>query len=375
MIGMRLPKINASPNSIPPLVGWDMPGGELPDGDTPSSGTNYLFPVAADINYAYSKGINFMCFNFCWYALQPTLGGAFNGTYQSNFTTAVNHALSLGIWVSIRCAPVIAGSGPYVGYSGKCIGQSGGPTNANFANLWSQLTSLFKDNSRIIFDLGNEPNCDQTASQTTALWYSACNAAIVAIRTTGGVMPIFVEGMGYAAAVDWGDGSYYDRNGAGTSNATGWLTLTDSINNIYPCVHDYWDGSTGDSGDNTDISLNASPTVGNNNTGVLHLTTTNETGSAGTGVLAWAQTNNKRIFIGEMHADTTCTIGTPTTAISNYQNEIGSNLKNIIGLAWWAMGSSFYSSYSPGGLYPSTPYTVNNVNYALFSPLLALLVT
>ncbi len=42
------------------------------------------------------------------------------------------------------------------GFNGAIVGQ-GGPTNAQFANLWTQIASKYKSNSKIVFGIMNEP--------------------------------------------------------------------------------------------------------------------------------------------------------------------------------------------------------------------------
>ena len=382
MIGHIIPAITPT-NSLPPLVGMNMPGGETDDNSTPvpaTSGTNYLFAGSTEYTYAAANGANFFCINFSWTQLTTTAGGTLGSgstaTYYTNLKNSVAAALATGAYVSIRLAPTAANyGGVYCGYiasapnnvAPKCVGQSGGATNANFASLWSQLATYYKDYPKVIFDLCNEPNNYTTSSQTAALWFSAAQAAITAIRATGAVNPIFVEGMQYAAAVDW-----LSNNGSFIAD------ITDPIaGGTIACCHDYWDGSSGDGGFNTDISLNASPTVGNNNTGVLHLTTTNETGSAGTGILNWAQTNNIKIFIGEMGCSSTATIGNATTACTNYYNTIKANQAQVLGLSWWVFGSNFYQNAGqPYYQYPSSgpPFSSpspNLANWKIFLPLKA----
>ena len=42
-------------------------------------------------------------------------------------------------------------------WNGGIIGQ-GGPTNAQFASLWSQIATKYKDQSKVAFGLMNEPH-------------------------------------------------------------------------------------------------------------------------------------------------------------------------------------------------------------------------
>ena len=393
MIGYATIK-KPDPSSLPVLIGWNEPGGDIEDANIPGTlGSTYLFPGyttggsfdGGDYTYAASKGINFVNISFSWQQLQQTLSSSFNSTYQTQLLTTTEAALAYGWWVMIRPSPVNS-SGVYVGWEGKCVGQASGPTNANFADFWSRLTALFKSYPRIIFDLGNEPNTDTTSAQTTALWYSAANAAITAIRSAGGVMPICVEGMGYSGTADWLDGSYYDRNGTGESNGTGWLTLYDPINNLICCPHNYGDGSTGFAGVNKDISVDGTNAA--NTVFVTNMTLTDNTGSPPTGILHWAQTNTYasggkiRLFFGETGCSPVPTVGAYATAMSDYYNEIAANLGTIVGLAWWSAGASnggWYSYDSTNGsgecycIAPSASYTTDSPAYVAFAPLLPLI--
>lgn len=383
MLGRIIPQQQYT-NSIPPLVGMAMPGGETNDNLTPvpgTSGTDYLFAGATEYNYAAANGANVFQINFSWTQLTTTVGGTIGSgstaTYLTNLKNSVTAALATGAYVNLRLAPV-AGSfgGVYCGYmpsapSGSaptCVGQAGGATNAQFASLWSQIATIFKYSNRIMFDLCNEPNSNTTSSQTAALWYAAANAAIVAIRATGATNVILVEGFQYAAAVDW-----LDQN---TNYAS---TITDSMpGGLIVCTHDYWDASSSDGGYNTDISLNASPTVGNNNVGTYHLISNDESGTPGTGILNWAKTHGYKIFIGEMGCSSSPSVGNGTTACTNYYNTIVANMPQVQGLCWWTFGSSFYQNASqPYYQYPSSgpPFTTpspNLANWQIFLPLKAL---
>lgn len=52
----------------------------------------------------------------------------------------------------------------YARWDGAIIGQ-GGPSNADFASLWSQLATHYKDKRRVVFGIMNEPVSRNSASQ------------------------------------------------------------------------------------------------------------------------------------------------------------------------------------------------------------------
>ena len=81
-------------------------------------------------------------------------------------------------------------------WNGKIIGQDGGPTNDQFADLWRQLATKYKDNEKVIFGLMNEPHdVDITA------WAASCQAAVTAIRGAGATTQmILLPGNNFTSA-------------------------------------------------------------------------------------------------------------------------------------------------------------------------------
>lgn len=67
----------------------------------------------------------------------------------------------------------------YARFDNQIIGQ-GGPTNDQFANLWSQIATKYKSQTKIMFGLMNEPhNVDINK------WADTVQAAVTAIRKAG----------------------------------------------------------------------------------------------------------------------------------------------------------------------------------------------
>lgn len=81
-------------------------------------------------------------------------------------------------------------------WNGKIIGQAGGPTNDQFADIWKQLATKYKGNEKVIFGLMNEPHdIDITA------WVVSCQAAVTAIRSTGATAQmVLLPGNNFASA-------------------------------------------------------------------------------------------------------------------------------------------------------------------------------
>ncbi len=92
------------------------------------------------------------------------------------------------------------------------IGESGGPTNAQFASLWSQLAAHYKNSpvsnfptyqlgltrlQNVIFGIMNEPH--DLISLTD--WATSVQAAVTAIRQAGATSQlILIPGSSYSSA-------------------------------------------------------------------------------------------------------------------------------------------------------------------------------
>ncbi|KAK0101824.1 hypothetical protein ONS95_006974 [Cadophora gregata] len=68
----------------------------------------------------------------------------------------------------------------YARFEGKIIGQ-GGPSNAEFANLWSQIAKKYANESKVVFGIMNEPH----DIPDMKLWAESVQAAVTAIRAAG----------------------------------------------------------------------------------------------------------------------------------------------------------------------------------------------
>lgn len=80
-------------------------------------------------------------------------------------------------------------------FNGEIIGQ-GGPTDAQFADLWSQLATKYQSNSKVIFGLMNEPH-----DLDVPTWANSCQAAVTAIRNAGATSQmILLPGTNFASA-------------------------------------------------------------------------------------------------------------------------------------------------------------------------------
>jgi endoglucanase len=100
------------------------------------------------------------------------LGGNLDSNVIAQYDTLMQGCLATG-------ATCIIDVHNYARWNGKIIGQ-GGPTNAQFADLWSKIAAKYKSQTKIIFGLMNEPH-DLQMSQ----WADSVQAAVTAIRAAG----------------------------------------------------------------------------------------------------------------------------------------------------------------------------------------------
>lgn len=335
------------------VVGYS--GGNYLSG-VPVSGSTYIAPATGDMTYVKGKfsgsgASPTVMFSMTLEAMQSANGSAMStaiitntinktsNTYCSNFFAAVDAFLADGFTVIIKAHQLDSGANVAFTYNNIAIG-SGGFSNSQFGAVWAQIATLYSSNANVWFSLMNEP---QGVGDTQ--WTTAMQAAINGIRGVNTVGKILVSTPNYDSCVGFFTGNY-----SGTDTpAVLYLGLTGT--NIALEVHNYGDGANGYSGSGVQLD--------NNSVFVTYLSPIN----------SWAITNNVQVFVGEFAADTGATGGTPSTALGNMYSLINANPSTLIGGTWW--------TYTPVGfgaslfdLQPTTPYTVDAPDMALYTPFL-----
>ncbi|THH09186.1 hypothetical protein EW145_g2190 [Phellinidium pouzarii] len=167
-------------------AGYDFSVGT--DGSFSGSGTT---PPASQYPHFANEGVNIFRIPFAWQLMTPTVGGDISQSFFEEYDTTVQAALASGPDVF-----VIVDVHNYARWNGEIIGQ-GGPTNEQFASLWSQLATQYAENSRIIFGVMNEPHDLPSLS----LWAESVQAAVTAIRAAGATSQvILIPGSSYSSA-------------------------------------------------------------------------------------------------------------------------------------------------------------------------------
>jgi endoglucanase len=286
------------------LTGVNLAGADFGESNLPGTyNVHYTYPTSAEVDYFMGKGMNTFRIPFRWERLQQTANTPFNSAELGRLNTIVNYATSQGAYV-------VLDPHNYARYYGNVVGTAAVP-NANFADLWSRLADIYKDNNRVVFGLMNEPN-----TMPTEQWRDAANSAIAAIRNAGATNLILVPGNAWTGAHSWNDTWY------GTSNSTIMLGITDPQNNFAFDVHQYLDGDS--SGSSSSV---VSAAIGQQR--LVNFTN-------------WLHANNRRGFLGEF-AVANSTIGTGGSqigdeAIHNMLSYIETHGDVWLGWTWWAAG-------------------------------------
>jgi len=328
---------------FPVLTGVNLTGGEWLWDSTyaPVEGSNYMFVSNQDVDYVAAKGFNFARLTFSWELLQPTLNGPLLTTgYGASMKARVDYLTGKGLYVLVE--PHGGADAAFARYKGNLVGSTAVPNSA-FADFWTKVAELYKTNPRVALGLSNEPH-----GMSTVQWYDAAQAAITGIRSTGSTAMIFVAGNGYSQPSSWND-SWYDSAAMKVSNATGWGTLSDSLNNTIVSVHTYFDANAG--GGANDI---VGPDI---------IATRLKP------VVDWARAKGLKVHLSEFGASS-LTSGA-NTAVANACNYVKANSDVVIGWSWWAYGPPAWWGGYRFTLCPKNNYTTDDPKVAWLQPFMA----
>ncbi len=307
-------------------------------GTAPREGRDYLWVSHQDIDYLAAKGVALLRLVFSWEILQPRLNTSFASAYAASLMDRLAYATGKGITVMIE--PHGGDFSRFARYKGQVIGSAAVP-NAAFADLWRRLAQALQDNSRVVFGLMNEPNAISTMQ-----WFAAAQAAIDAIRATGAAQMIMVPGNGFSQPGTWNE-TWYDTAAAPkVSNADGWATLHDPLNNSVVSVHTYFDADGGGGGD--DI---ADPDI---------------LAQRLQPVVEWARARSLKVHLSEFGANAG-TVGAQQ-AVTNALDYLDAQHDVIIGWCWWAYGPPEWWGGYHFTLCASGDYTVDDPKMAWLAP-------
>jgi len=198
-------------------------------------------------HFIKDDGLNTFRLPVGWqYLLNNKLGGTLDATNFANYDALMQGCLNSG------AALCIVDIHNYARWNGAIVGQ-GGPTNAQFASLWSQIATKYKGNAKIAFGIMNEPH-----DLDINTWGTSVQAAVTAIRQAGATgNKILLPGTGYTSAAEFIDN--------GSAAALGKVTNLDgSYTNLIFDVHRYLDSdNSGTHASCTTNNVAAFTTLGN----------------------------------------------------------------------------------------------------------------
>lgn len=190
------------------------------------------------ISHLASLGLNAFRLPIGWQTLvSGTLGGTINATAVADYYALIQGCLNSG------AAMCLIDIHNYARWNGGIIGQ-GGPTNAQFASVWSQLATKYKTESRIAFGIMNEPH----DIPDIVAWAATVQAAVTAIRNAGATTQMIL-----LPGNNWTSAETFISNGSGDAlkkvvNPDG------SVKGLIMDVHKYLDADN--SGTNTECVTN-----------------------------------------------------------------------------------------------------------------------
>ena len=246
------------------------------------------YPVDAHLDYLKRNGVSLIRLPVAWEKLQPKLAGAIDTTEVNrlkNFLTrAANHGMQVIIDVhdngrynaswAAQAASNHGIAGPDFSNSlDDVVGSTAVPFSA-FKDFWTKLASMLAGHPGVLgYDIMNEP---QNMGGTN-VWPTAAQAAVDGIRSVDKSTTIYVEGDGWASALNW------------ESNNSN-LHISDPSNNLVYEAHQYFDDDGSSRYALSYDAQGATPTLG-----IERLKP----------FLRWLRANNARGFIGEFAVPST----------------------------------------------------------------------
>jgi endoglucanase len=319
-----------------------------PGGTTLSSTT-----LSSELTFLAAKGMNVVRLPIAWERLQHSLLGAFNTQYQTQMTAFVSQATAAGWAVlvdlhnynryAIGTFTSDQGTTQSGGYVQHVLGD-GTLTNTHLIDVWTKLSTLFKTNNRVFFNLMNEPH-DFPVTSTN--YFAMINDQIAAIRANGAMNLILVPNTRASDVDHWssypGNQPYFTANGLGSAgpvDSVAALGVVDSANNFAFDMHAYLDNPASGTDYSTLIS----------------------------NVTSWATTNNRKLFLSELGTSEGATNG--SAAIGDLLSYM--NTHSDVWLGWTAWNLPTYNltrnTLDASGNPSTQSYTADGPNMIWYTP-------
>ncbi|KAJ3734567.1 endoglucanase [Lentinula guzmanii] len=233
------------------------------------------------------------------------LGGDLDAANLAEYDALVQTCLATG-------ASCIIDIHNYARWNGLIIGQ-GGPTNDQFAALWTSIATKYADEENIIFGVMNEPHDIPDIN----LWAGSVQAAVTAIRNAGATKQLIL-----LPGNNWTSAETFVSNGSGPAL----LTVTNP------------DGST------TGLIFDVHKYLDSDNSGTNEECVTNNIDSSWAPLATWLRENGRQAFNTETGG------GNVASCVEYMCQQIAFQAQNsdvFLGYVGWAAGN-FYPTYVLG---------------------------
>ncbi|KAH6649055.1 endoglucanase II [Truncatella angustata] len=242
------------------------------------------------------------------FLLAGNLGGTLDLTNFGKYDTLVQGCLATG-------SHCIIDIHNYARWESGIIGQ-GGPTDDQFVNLWTQLATKYKYQSRVVFGIMNEPH-----DLMLSTWVATVQKVVAAIRGAGATSQmILLPGTDYTSAGN------FISNGSGAAL----MAVTNP------------DGTT------TNLIFDMHKYLDSDNSGSHVECVTDNIDATFAPLATWLRTNRRQAFLSETGGGNVASCGTYMCQQLAYINQ-----NNDVYLGW--------TSWSAGGFAASWNYILTEV--------------
>ncbi len=288
------------------FAGINLAGAEFGEQVPGVHGRDYFYPTFETIDYYRGLNFNLIRLPFRWERLQPILGQPFSPSEEE-------HVVELVSYITGRNGTVLLDPHNYArrrvsddGWRMDHLIASPAVPAAAFVDFWARLAARFRDNSRVIFGLMNEP-FEISAHE----WLGVVNSVIAGIRGQGATNLILVPGVAFTGAHSW------ERSGN-----TIMAGVRDPARNFAFEVHQYLDADS---------------------SGTHPQPVSSEIGSQRISQFeAWAREHRFQAFLGEFGASED---DTSLRAITDLCEKMSANTDVWLGWAAWAGGPMWPPNY------------------------------
>lgn len=139
-------------------------------------------------HFSKDDGMNMFRLPVGWQYLVPAPGSPLDAANFGKYDQLVQACLATGAYCIIDIHN-------YARWNNQIIGQ-GGPTNDQFANVWSQLATKYATQQKIVFGIMNEPHDVPDIDK----WADTVQAAVTAIRAVAVKQMILLPGNDWTSA-------------------------------------------------------------------------------------------------------------------------------------------------------------------------------